>query len=357
MPVAADGWNYHVKPEFIHRGPHTYSDRFTDHLVTLLGFPPRQGPVALNSVHEDLAFETQRLLEDRVFRLVRHFRKETGRRHLCISGGVGLNVKMNSHLRQSGLFDDIFVFPVPSNSGTAIGAALGLYHELTGKRPKPLDHVYLGPEFTDDDIELQIKSCGLRYRVCDDIAEATADLLTHGKVVGWFQGRMEAGPRALGARSILADPRSIESRDRVNAAIKFREYWRPFCPSLLEESASRFMQEAAPAPFMITAFEATEHASTLCPAVVHVDHTMRVQTVNGHSNPRFHQLLKAFERRTGVPVLLNTSFNIKGEAVVCSPRDALRTFWSTGLDALAIGRCIIEKPQTPLSLEPEDVIC
>jgi carbamoyltransferase len=345
-----------VRPEFIHHGPHTYSDRFTDHLATLLGLPPRQGAAALEPIHEELAFETQRLLEDRVLRFVRHFREVTGRIHLCLAGGVALNVKMNSRLHQSGLFDDVFVFPIPSDSGTAIGAALGVYHELTGNRPQPLEHIYLGPEFTDEDIELQLESCGLVYRVCDDIAAATADLLTQGKVVGWFQGRMEAGPRALGARSILADPRSVDSRDRVNAAIKFREYWRPFCPSLLEEAAARFMHNATPAPFMITAFEATEHASDLCPAVVHVDRTMRAQTVNGRAHPRFHALLKAFECRTGVPVLLNTSFNIKGEAIVCSPRDALRTFWSTGLDALAIGRCLIEKPQTPLFLEPEVVV-
>ena len=222
-----------------------------------------------------------------MLRFVRHFRETTGRRNLCLAGGVALNVKMNSHLRRSGMFDDIFVFPIPSDSGTAIGAAVGVYHELTGRRPKPLDHLYFGPGFSDEEIELQIKSCGLRYRVCDDIAEATADLLVQGKVVGWFQGRMEGGPRALGGRSILADPRSVPSRDRVNAAIKFREYWRPFCPSLLEEQAARFVRDAAPAPFMITAFEATEQASELCPAIVHVDRTMRVQTVNDHSHPRF----------------------------------------------------------------------
>ena len=150
VPVAADGWSYHVDPKFIHHGPHTYSDRFTDHLVNALGLPPRQGPVGLAPIHEDLAFEAQRLLEDRVLRFVRHFREATGRRHLCLAGGVALNVKMNSHLRRSGLFDDVYVFPIPSDSGTAIGAALGIYHQLTGKRPKPLDHLYLGPEFTDD---------------------------------------------------------------------------------------------------------------------------------------------------------------------------------------------------------------
>ena len=175
-------------------------------------------------------------------------------------------------------------------------------------------------------------------------------------MVAWFQGALEGGPRALGGRSILADPRSEASRDRVNAAIKFREYWRPFCPSLTEEAAERFMNMSKPAPFMIMAFEATDEASQRVPAVVHIDGTMRVQTVDQETNPRYHALLKAFERRTGVPVLLNTSFNIKGEAIVSSPRDALRTFWSTGIDALAIGSCLIEKPETPVKLEPEDVI-
>jgi carbamoyltransferase len=175
-------------------------------------------------------------------------------------------------------------------------------------------------------------------------------------VVGWFQGRLEGGPRALGGRSILADPRHVQARDRVNAAIKFREYWRPFCPSLTEEAATRYLVKAGAAPFMILAFEATDEARAQAPAVVHVDGTVRPQTVDADSNPRYYQLLKAFESRTGVPVLLNTSFNIKGEAIVCSPRDALRTFWSTGIDALAIGSFLVEKPEPPLATVPEDVL-
>jgi carbamoyltransferase len=174
--------------------------------------------------------------------------------------------------------------------------------------------------------------------------------------VGWFQGRLEGGPRALGGRSILADPRAIEARDRVNGAIKFREYWRPFCPSLTEESAPRFMKKAGRAPFMILAFEATDEAKQSVPAVVHVDGTMRAQTVEAASSPRYHALLKAFEKRTGVPCLLNTSFNVKGEAIVCTPRDALRTFWSTGIDALAIGAFLVEKPVPPVAVRPEDVL-
>jgi carbamoyltransferase len=350
------GFDYVVNPRYIHHGPHTYSSRFTDHMVELLGLPPRQGKHALEEIHEDLAFETQHALESHVLRLLEHFRQTTGLENLCIGGGVALNVKLNSKIHQSGLFEDLFIFPIPSDSGTGIGAGIGIYNELTGKRPAPLKHVYLGPSFTDVQIEAQLKSCGLAYRRPENLEEETADLLASGKVLGWFQAALEGGPRALGARSILADPRNVTARDRVNSAIKFREYWRPFCPSLTVESAGRFMKRAAAAPVMIRAFEATEEASRSVPGVVHIDNTMRVQTVDSESNPRYYRLLKAFERKAGVPVLLNTSFNIKGEPIVCSPRDALRTFWSTGIDCLVIGSFIVEKPESPARLKPEDVI-
>ncbi len=350
------GFDYVVDPRYIHHGPHSYSGRFTDDLVELLGMPPRQGDCPLEKIHEELAFETQFALEEHVLRLLLHFRETTGLRHLCLGGGVALNVKMNSKIHQSGLFDDLFAFPIPSDSGTGIGAGLGLYNEITGERPEPLRHVYLGPSFSDEQVELQLKSCGLTYRRPESLENDAADLLASGKVIGWFQNALEAGPRALGARSILADPRNVDARDRVNSAIKFREYWRPFCPSLTEESAPRFLKQATVAPYMIRAFEATEEAERCVPGVVHIDGTMRVQTVDRQSNPRYYGLLKAFESKTGVPVVLNTSFNIKGEPIVCSPRDALRTFWSTGIDALVIGSFIVEKPESPAPLKPEEVI-
>jgi carbamoyltransferase len=351
-----NGWDYEVDPRFIHHGRHTFSERFTDELVDLLGLPPRQGPRAIQDVHEDMAFEAQRLLEETVLRLLVHFRRETGLTRLCIGGGVGLNVKMNSRIRRSGLFQDVFAFPIPNDSGLAIGASVGLWVDRHARRPPPLRHLYLGPSWSDDDIELQVKSCGLRYRRSEDIASDTAEVLAQGKVVGWFQGRLEGGPRALGGRSILADPRRVEARDRVNAAVKFREYWRPFCPSLTEEAAPRYLVAPTSAPFMIVAFEATDEARRTTPAIVHVDGTVRPQTVDPDTNPRYYRLLKAFEARTGVPVLLNTSFNVKGEAMVGSPRDALRTFWSTGIDALALGSFLIEKPAPPLALRPEDAL-
>ena len=350
------GWDYEVEPRFIHHGAHTWSDRFTDELVDLLGLPPRLGGAAIEKIHEDLAFETQRALEETVLRLAGHFRDATGLDELCIGGGVGLNVKMNSRLRRSGLFRRIFPFPIPSDSGLGIGATLVHWMRSGGGRPAPLDHLYLGPSWTDEEIDEQLAACGLDYRRPEDICAAAAELLAGGKVVAWFQGPMEAGPRALGGRSILADPRDEASRDRVNAAIKFREYWRPFCPSLTVESAGRFLDGGEPAPYMILAHEATAEARRELPAVVHVDGTVRSQTVSAGSHPLYHRLLEAFAERSGVPVVLNTSFNVRGEAIVCSPRDALRTFWSTGIDALAIGPFLVEKPQPPTAVEPEEVL-
>jgi carbamoyltransferase len=356
VKVGPRGFDYLVDPKYLHHGTHTYSERFTDHLPELIGLPPRQGKRAIEPIHEDIAFETQRLLEETALRLVEHFQKQTGLRNLVVGGGVGLNVKMNSRFHRLDCFDHVWAFPVPSDSGLAIGAPIGQWVDATGKRPEPFDHVYLGPGYDDDDIENQIRQCGLKYTKPGDIAAATADLLAGGKVVGWFQGRLEGGPRALGGRSILADPRSVAARDRVNAAIKFREYWRPFCPSLTIESAEKYLKKPDAAPFMILAFEATELAKQQVPAVVHVDHTMRVQTVDKATNPRYHALLEAFEAKTGVPVLLNTSFNVKGEPIVCTPRDAIRTFSATGLDALAIGAFIVEKEVAPLAVKPEDVL-
>ena len=272
-------FDFTVDPRYIHHGEHTYSDRFTDELVDLLELPPRLGKQPIESVHEDLAFETQRLLEETVLRLVTHFQAETGLRDLCIAGGVGLNVKMNSRLQQSGLFDAVYPFPIPSDSGSGIGAAAGIWQDDTGRRVSPLPHLFLGPSFSDDEIEETLKQCGVDYIACDDVADETARLLSDGKVVGWFQGALEGGPRALGGRSILADPRVVESRDRVNGAIKFREYWRPFCPSMTDEAAQRYLTGCDGAPYMITAFEATEGAVRDIPAVVHVDNTVRVQTV------------------------------------------------------------------------------
>ena len=249
-------WDYELDPSYIHHGDHTYSDRFTDQLPELLGISPRLGPASIDQIHEDIAFEAQRLREETILRLVKHWQNETGLNTLCIAGGVGLNIKVNSRIHRTQMFDHISPFPIPNDSGTSIGSAVGVFVSETGNRPEVVDHVYLGPGYTDEQIETEIRACGYDYEVCEDIADTTARALSEGMVVGWFQGQLEGGSRALGGRSILADPRSVEARDRVNSAIKFREYWRPFCPSLTVESVGRFVNQAEAAPFMILAFEA-----------------------------------------------------------------------------------------------------
>ena len=334
---------YSVNPTFIHYGDHTYSSRYTDKLVELFGRMPRLSTEEYSEWWEDLAFAVQAKLEEAACALIKHGIQKTGLTKITIGGGVGLNVKMNSRLFELEGVDDVWVNPLCSDGGAAIGAALLAEYNATGTRPKKLTRLNYGN--VESGIEDVLRSSKILFTQPDDIAVATAQLIANGKIVGWFQGAMEAGPRALGQRSILADPRDIASRDRVNAIVKFREYWRPFCPSILAERASDYLTRYTNAPFMIVAFPATEKLKTDAPAIVHVDGTARVQIVEKDVLPLYHRLVSEFERLTGVGVLLNTSFNIKGEPIVCTARDALRTFWSTGLDALAIGDYLVQKPE------------
>ena len=344
-----DGIGYRLDPSYIHYGPRNWSDRFTDYLPELFGRPMRLDHEPIDDWHEDLAFEVQRALEDSVCRLAQFGLTEMGTRNLCIGGGVGLNVKMNSRLFDLEEVSDIFPQPLCSDGGAAAAAALGACWELEGARPTRQRTLALGNEHTDEDIAETLRRCGIAFEQVPDIAVAAASELAEGKVVGWFQGRMEAGPRALGQRSILADPRREAMRDKVNAAIKYREYWRPFCPSMRTEDASRYLHAHTDAPFMIIAFRARDALREQAPAIVHVDGTVRVQLVDGDDLPLYHRLLTEFGRQTGVPVLLNTSFNVKGEPVVCTIHDALRTFFSTGLDVLAAGNCLVRKPAVPVA--------
>jgi len=339
---------YEVNPYFLFYGPHSYSERFTDALVHHLGHKPRSQKEEIANWHEKLAYAVQQRLEEVMLEIVRYHTEKTGIRRLCLSGGVALNVKMNGRLYSSGLLDDIFIHPLCSDAGQVIGGPMAHYHEcvqLEGRswRPATLQHVYLGPGYKDEEIEATPLGCGVRYEACEDISDRAADLLAQGKIVGWFQGRMESGPRALGNRSILADPREKAAQDRVNTAIKYREYWRPFCPSLNLEAVSEYLTKPTRCPFMILTFNVSEDIASRIRAVVHVDNTVRPQEVSKDVNPRYHRLIEAFARRTGVPVVLNTSFNVKGEPIVCKPTDALRTFFATGLDALAIGNCLVQK--------------
>jgi carbamoyltransferase len=334
---------YSVEPSYIHYGQHTYSDRFTDKVVELFGRPPRLSTAEYSEWWEDLAFAVQAKLEEAACALLEYGIKKTGLTNITVGGGVGLNVKMNSRLFDLPSVTDLWAQPLCSDGGAAVGAALIAEYHATKTRPKKLTRLDYGP--AERDVESVLRSAKVAFTKPDDIAATTAKLIADGKIVGWFQGAMEAGPRALGERSILADPRDVASRDRVNAIVKFREYWRPFCPSILAERADEYLVRYTNAPFMVIAFEATDKLKAEAPAVVHVDGTARVQIVEKGVLPLHHRLISEFERLTGVGVLLNTSFNVKGEPIVCTVRDALRTFWSTGLDALAIGDYLVLKPE------------
>lgn len=347
--AADDGIGYMIDPRMIHYGPHSWSTRFTDHLPELMQHSPRAEGEPLTEWHFNFAYAVQEALEEAAIRLVDWGRQKTGASNLCIGGGVGLNVKMNTKLFEVEGISRIFPHPLCSDSGAAAGAALVACWQQTGTRPEKLKTLALGNEESDDDIEDMLKRCGIAYARSNDIARSVALELSEGRIVGWFQGRMEAGPRALGQRSILADPRSVQARDRVNAVIKYREPWRPFCPSMKAEAADRYLEAWDDAPFMVIAFRAKPELQEDAPAVVHVDGTVRVQLVHQEVNPLYHQLLDAFEQITGVPVLLNTSFNVKGEPVVCTAVDAVRTFYGTGMDALAVGNFLIRKSAQPLA--------
>jgi carbamoyltransferase len=343
IAAAADGIGYTIDPSYIHYGKHSWSNRFTDRLPELMGKLPRSDTSPLEEWHYDFAYAVQAALEEAAIRMVEWGAKTTSSSNLCIGGGVGLNVKLNTRLFDAAGIARVFPHPLCSDSGAAAGVALATSWQLGGARPEKLKTLALGNEETESQIESALTRCRIAFDRPSDIAAEVARELADGSVVGWFQGRMEAGPRALGQRSILADPRNVASRDRVNEVIKYRENWRPFCPSMTKESASRYLESYDDAPFMIIAFRANEKMKMDAPAVVHVDGTVRVQMVDEGSNPLYHRLLRAFEDLTGVPILLNTSFNVKGEPIVCSAVDAIRTFAATGMDVLAIGPFIVRK--------------
>ncbi|MCI5197622.1 MAG: nodulation protein, partial [Candidatus Electrothrix sp. AW5] len=273
---ADDGIEYRVDPKYLHYGVHTWSDRFTDSLVELFGHPARLPGEPITAWHRNLAYAVQQKFEETVCRLVHWGMNEFGERNLCVGGGCGLNVKMNSKLFSLDCVNDLFAHPLCSDGGAAAGAALGACWQLSGKRPEYIRSLALGPEETDEAIQAVLESCHISYIKVDNIAEAVADELVEGCIVGWFQGRMEAGPRALGQRSILADPRKIEMRDRINKTVKFREHWRPFCPSMPAENAYKYLQSYTDAPFMNIAFQATEMLTEKAPGIVHIDGTVRV---------------------------------------------------------------------------------
>jgi carbamoyltransferase len=312
-------------------------------IVAKLG-PPRDPESEITSRHRDIAFAVQDACERAVLALARRATKLAQSRNLCLAGGVALNSKANGKILSSGICEGIFIQPAAGDDGAAIGAALAPM--LDGNRPLLLHkmrHAYLGNEISDDQIQSVLHTCKIRHARLDDPAARAAELIASGKILGWFQGRMEFGPRALGHRSILADPRDPAMKNRVNNAVKFRESWRPFAPAVLAEAASEYFESAHDSPFMVLTAQVRPEKRAEIPAVTHVDGSARPQTVQAAINPLFHRLIGEFQRRTGVPVVMNTSFNLRGEPIVCTVADALRTFFTSGMDALIIGGFLIEK--------------
>jgi carbamoyltransferase len=306
--------------------------------------PPRLRGGPLEPRHHDIAHSLQVVLEETVLELARWLHKESRCDDLCMAGGVALNCVMNARLRDRGPFREIWVQPAAGDAGTALGAALWIdaRERGDGARPYRMDHAFLGPEFSDAEIEEFLRWSKLPYRRLGNVAEEAADILVQDKVIGWFQGRMEFGPRALGARSILASPIHAAMQARLNE-IKDREDFRPVAPVVLEEEADHWFIGARVSPFMLFIFDVRPEKADTIPAVRHTDGTARIQTINRAQNPRYYDLIRAFQARTGVPVLVNTSFNTRGEPIVCTPRDAVESFWTSPLDALVIGPFLLEK--------------
>jgi carbamoyltransferase len=321
---------------------------FPDAFLAKAG-PPRRPGEPIEQRHKDLAADLQKHIEAFGTGIVADAVARTGIRDICFAGGCALNATLNGKIGRSGVVDRVFIQPEAGDAGGALGAAF-LAHVGTGHplRPRELTHAYWGPSFTRDAIVEQVELVKVPYEVLpgEQIPSCVAELLADQQIVGWFQLGSEWGPRALGARSIIADPRREAVRDRVNSAIKYRDWWRPFAPSMLAEAADAYLDGAFFAPFMIVTFPVKRHLADSIAGVVHRDGTTRPQMVRREVNPRYHDMIEAFAARTGVPMVLNTSFNLKGEPMVNTPRDALRTFFSSGLDALIMDDVLIRKQRT-----------
>ncbi|MDB5023217.1 MAG: carbamoyltransferase [Mucilaginibacter sp.] len=323
-----------------HRGQYTVTNQ---RLTERFG-PARLRHEEFTSHHFNIACSMQLVLEETMLELTDWLRRETKEENLCMAGGVALNCVANARIRDKGSFQNIWVQPASGDDGTALGAALWIdaQQRKTGERCFVMNHAYLGPDYSDQEIEKFIKWCKMPFRKLDNIAEEAADILVQDKIIGWYQGRMEFGPRALGSRSILASPINPQMQARLNE-IKDREDFRPVAPVVLEQEAGNWFKNASYSPFMLFIYDVLEDKADKIPAVRHTDGTARIQTINEQQNKPYYDLLKAFQRRTGVPVLVNTSFNTLGKPIVCTPRDAIECFWSSPFDALIIGSYIIEK--------------
>jgi carbamoyltransferase len=349
-----------------------------DRFAALFGQPVRKPEDSLTSFHMNIAASIQTVTEEIMIRLARSAARETGMRKLCLAGGVALNCVANGKLLRSGIFDDIWIQPAAGDAGGALGAALFAYYQQGCVLHKPptggdaMRGAYLGPAYTTADAECRLQRSGARYTTLaeDDLIEAAAQALAAGKAVGWFQGRMEFGPRALGARSILGDPRSPTMQKMLNLKIKYRESFRPFAPSILRKDLTDWFDCDVDSPYMLIVShvkESLRRATTTAeqglfgidrlnvprssiPAVTHVDYSARIQTVHEETNPRYHALISRFKHLTGCPLVVNTSFNVRGEPIVNTPEDAFRCFMGSEIDELFVEHCHLEKSQQNAAL-------
>jgi carbamoyltransferase len=322
--------------------------QFSDEVTRALG-PPRQRDGEITERHQDIAASAQRVLENVVLHLLRALHRRTGEENLCLAGGVAFNSVMNGRIIKESPFKRVFIQPVAGDAGCSLGAAYLTYHGQLGRpRSYEMRHAYFGPSFTPEQCAAELQAAELAYETLpeDELLARVADIIAEGGIVGWFQGRAEFGPRALGNRSFLADPRRAEMRQMLNDKVKLREWFRPLAPSMLEEAADTVFGRPHRDPFMVTVLEVADDQRDKVPAVVHVDGTARPQTVNRDANPRYWKLIKAFESRTGIPMLLNTSFNVQ-EPIVCTPGDAVRTFRNASFDALVLGDHLVLRGGSP----------
>lgn len=327
---------------------------YTDLLPELFGRAPRERESEMEQFHMDVAKSLQVVLEETLIEKANYLYEKTGAENLCMAGGVALNCVANGKILKNTKFKKLFVQPSSNDAGGALGAAALAYLQITGKRPKKerLPHAYLGPSFTAKEIEQTLGATNINYINLignkKNLMKEVATRLSDGKVIGWFQGRMEFGPRALGARSIIADPRNSEMKDRINAMVKKREGFRPFAPAALHEKATEHFDIDHESPFMLETCQVI--SKLFLPAITHVDGSARLQTVTAEANGRFYELLKAFDEITDCPILLNTSFNVRGEPIVCTPEDAIKCFVNTDIDCLVLGDFIIDRNQNNFDL-------
>ena len=348
--------------------------------IKLFGAPVRGPDKLLTQFHMDVAASIQAVLDEVVLRITRRLAILTGSRNLCLAGGVALNCVANGKVLRDGKFDNIWIQPAAGDAGGALGAALAAMHIFRDRPRKTngrdsMSGAFLGPSFSQADIERRLTEAGARFAVLseDEVIETTAQALANHQAVGWFQGRMEFGPRSLGARSILGDPRSPHMQRNLNLKVKYRESFRPFAPSVLREDVADWFELNADSPYMLIVADVCKDkrramtpeeqglfgidklniARSEIPAVTHVDYTARVQTVHAETNPLYYRLIQRFKALTGCPVLVNTSFNVRGEPIVCSPEDAFRCFMGNELDLLVVGKCVLRKSQQNTSLKQD----